>query len=209
MKKKGFTLVELLVAMSIFVMVLTMAVGAFVTISRFKTMASNMKESQQKIRVAEELIARLSRQAQSVSLTDSKTLLLGFNIKGLDPVNGNTGDPDYKPTYMKFVLTSDGSGQLFFYPEEMCQTFDVSDIKNPYCAVLPSFSAANAVSLLGGTNSGGKIKLDENISKFTEDPTIPPVLNVVLKGNINDTILASDQSSTIKIDTKVVLENIK
>ncbi|MDD3481152.1 MAG: prepilin-type N-terminal cleavage/methylation domain-containing protein, partial [Patescibacteria group bacterium] len=80
--KKGFSLVEIVVAMGIFIVVMTLAVGAFVTVSRMKGLTSTMKESQQKVRIAMEMMTRLARQAEKVSVSlDGNTLDLYFDIE--------------------------------------------------------------------------------------------------------------------------------
>lgn len=80
MRKKGMTILEILVAMSIFLMIATMAVGAFVSVLRTKSLVTNMRESQQKARTASEMVTRLSRQASKVEINDNgKTLKLTFN----------------------------------------------------------------------------------------------------------------------------------
>ena len=84
MKTKGTTLVELVVAMGIFTILSTMAVGAFVTVSRMKTMSASMRETQQKTRVAMETISRLARQADTVLVTDD-TIQMFFNTTTSNP----------------------------------------------------------------------------------------------------------------------------
>lgn len=75
--KKGMTLVELTVAMAIFITITTLVVGAFVTVTRMKSLTSAMRESQQKVRVAMEMVTRLSRQAEAVNV-ESNVLTLFF-----------------------------------------------------------------------------------------------------------------------------------
>lgn len=83
MKKNGVTLVELLVAMAIFLIIITIVVGAFASVSRMKALTSTMKEAQQKTRITLEMITRLSRQAEKVVVSsDGKDLELYFNING-------------------------------------------------------------------------------------------------------------------------------
>jgi len=78
--KKGATLVELVVAMGIFTVVAALAVGAYVTVSRMKSLSGAMRESQQKIRYATEYITRLSKQADRVIIEPGGTVLvLYFN----------------------------------------------------------------------------------------------------------------------------------
>lgn len=102
MKKKGMTLIELIVAMTLFVVVSTIAVGGFISISRARILIGNMKDSQQKIRIANEMIIRYAREAQAVLIEDSgKTLKLSFDI-------GTTN-----PTGKMFKLANQDSGGLY------------------------------------------------------------------------------------------------
>lgn len=88
MIKKGVTLVELLVAMAIFLIIVTIVVGAFTSVSRMKALTSTMKESQQKTRIALEMITRLSRQAEKVVVSNNgKIVDLYFNIEETDATN--------------------------------------------------------------------------------------------------------------------------
>jgi len=78
--KKGFSLLEVVVAMGIFTIIATLVVGAFVMISQMRVLVSITRENQQKTRVAMEMITRLSRQADKVFIQDEgKTLILRFN----------------------------------------------------------------------------------------------------------------------------------
>lgn len=80
--KKGFSLIEVVVAMGIFAIVATLVVGAFVTVTRMKALTSAVKENQQKTRIAMEMITRLSRQAERVVVSDGgKTIDLYFNTE--------------------------------------------------------------------------------------------------------------------------------
>lgn len=89
--QRGFTLVELIVAMAIFLVVVTLAVGAFVTVSRMKSLTSTAKEVQQKTRIATEMITRLSRQADKVitAPANSNYVELYFNLKSTNPLYAN------------------------------------------------------------------------------------------------------------------------
>lgn len=68
--RKGFTLVEFIVAVSIFTIVMTVAIASFITVTRLKIVVINMKNSQQKSRTAIETIARYSKEAYSLNLSD-------------------------------------------------------------------------------------------------------------------------------------------
>ena len=81
-EKRGFTLIELIVSMGIFTIVLSMGVGAFTAITRLKAVTSNIRDSQQKMRIATDLINRYSRQADSiiVSSSPSQSVELYFGL---------------------------------------------------------------------------------------------------------------------------------
>lgn len=82
MTKRGYTLIELVVAMGILIISITLMLGAFVAVGRTKTLTSITKESQQKTRISMEMITRLSRQAEKVLIKDDgKILDLYFNLK--------------------------------------------------------------------------------------------------------------------------------
>jgi prepilin-type N-terminal cleavage/methylation domain-containing protein len=87
--KKGVTLLELVVSMAIFLVVMTIAVGAFVAVSRMKGLTSTMKESQQKTRIVMEMVTRLARQADKVIVSsDGKDMQLYFGTKNPATANG-------------------------------------------------------------------------------------------------------------------------
>lgn len=67
-KTKGFSIVEALVAMAIFVTVITLAVGGFVTSVRLQRKALIMRTTQQNARNAIEIISKDARQAKSISI---------------------------------------------------------------------------------------------------------------------------------------------
>lgn len=95
--KKGYTIIELIVSMAIFMVAVSLVVGAFATVVRLKTLSSNMKESQQKIRIALEMVTRLSRQAEVVKVSDDgKIVDLYFDASSaaktrfqIEPANGS------------------------------------------------------------------------------------------------------------------------
>ncbi|PIZ00361.1 hypothetical protein COY62_03090 [bacterium (Candidatus Howlettbacteria) CG_4_10_14_0_8_um_filter_40_9] len=73
-QSKGMTIVELLVAMTIFVIVITLAIGGFVAISRLSSQAYTMTNVQQNGRTLIEQLTRLSRSAEEIYIPDSGTL---------------------------------------------------------------------------------------------------------------------------------------
>jgi prepilin-type N-terminal cleavage/methylation domain-containing protein len=70
MSKRGVTLVEIMVSMGLFAVLASIIVGAFVMTLNMKTLVTNMKESQQKTRMALEILSRLARQANRVEVFD-------------------------------------------------------------------------------------------------------------------------------------------
>jgi Tfp pilus assembly protein PilW len=57
--------------MGLFAILASIIIGAFVLILSMRTLVSNMNESQQKTRMALELVSRLARQANRVEFTTS------------------------------------------------------------------------------------------------------------------------------------------
>lgn len=83
--KKGLTIVELLVAMTIFLVVISIAVGGFVSLIRLQTQSQVITDVQQNARISLEQVTRLSRQADKVeiktidSLRDSLVVVISGN----------------------------------------------------------------------------------------------------------------------------------
>ncbi len=74
--ERGITIIELMVAMTIFVIVLTLSVGAFVSLIRLQSQTEIMTDTQQNGRIALEQITRLSRQAKTVEIVGNDGDLL-------------------------------------------------------------------------------------------------------------------------------------
>lgn len=194
MNKKGSSIIELVVAMGIFMVVATIAVGAFVTVSRMKAMTNTMKESQQKLRIAVELVTRLSRQANKVTVTgtapDTQTLNLYF--------------AGTNPSATRFQLKTD------------VLTLSDGSSKNVYklfmtdCTALSGLNCATwgqEIDLLGGTiyldRTGGFAK------KITESA---PYLDIVFNGKITDMPQNPNNpyyNDTLSLKTSVILESLK
>jgi prepilin-type N-terminal cleavage/methylation domain-containing protein len=68
--KRGMTIIELIVAITLFVTVITLVLGSFVSISRTKLLVSSMKESQNKIRLISEMITRFGKEADRAKVTE-------------------------------------------------------------------------------------------------------------------------------------------
>jgi prepilin-type N-terminal cleavage/methylation domain-containing protein len=177
--KNGFTLVELIVAMGIFLVVITLAVGAFVAVSRLKALTSTMKEVQQKTRIAIEMISRLSRQANKVivsydKIDDKKILELYFNLNNENPDYGN-----------RFVIQDE---ELLMYE---CATVGTT------CS---DWGTGNSIL-------GESVALNASDSSFEKTGTIPPILKIRINGVID--FSSPYYSDEMVIDTDVILENIK
>lgn len=79
--KKGFSLIEVVLSLGLFTLSASLIIGAFVAVSRIKSTTADIREAQQKSRIAIEMITRLSRQAEKVIVTnEGKDLELHFNL---------------------------------------------------------------------------------------------------------------------------------
>lgn len=187
MTKKGMTIVEIIVSMAIFMVVVTLVVGAFVTVVRMKALTSNMKESQQKARIAMELVTRLARQAEKVQITGTDTLDLYFNIDASNP------------QATRFEIAPRAAGTTDY-------TLDMYDCTN--------FSAAQCTKWGAATDLlGGVYNLDPTKSYFQRTlggsiNVIPPLLAVVFDGKITGLNGSGYYSDSFKINTEVMLEGI-
>lgn len=76
--KKGMTIIEIMVGMTIFLVVVTLAVGAFVSVSRMRALTNTMKESQLKMRIANEMLSRHLKEANAVEVINDKTLIVKY-----------------------------------------------------------------------------------------------------------------------------------
>jgi prepilin-type N-terminal cleavage/methylation domain-containing protein len=78
--KRGVTLLELVVAMGLFAIIATLAIGGYVTVSRMRSLTTSMRESQQKMRMAMEYITRSAKQADKIIVSsDGQQLTLYFD----------------------------------------------------------------------------------------------------------------------------------
>lgn len=95
--KKGVSLIEVMIAMGIFSAISAMTIAIFISMLNMKTMSSNMKESQQKLRISLEMVTRLSRQANRIVVRDNNREVelfytnpgasIKFNITPVDSTN--------------------------------------------------------------------------------------------------------------------------
>jgi prepilin-type N-terminal cleavage/methylation domain-containing protein len=80
MKKRGFTIIELMVALGLFAILSTMIIITFITMVNIQAKATAMKESQQKIRTAVDQITRQIKEADQIIIDPTFTqLTLTYN----------------------------------------------------------------------------------------------------------------------------------
>jgi hypothetical protein len=188
------TLVELMVSMAIFTVVTSLAIGAFITILNMRIMAGNMKNTQQKVRVAVETITRMAKQAEKVNLEEvslSQTLTLYFNLS----------DPDLtRHSAVKFII------------KKVCH-------KHKVCNINVLYARCSKMSISGELCDVWEDSLDffegdEDVkiheANFDIEGTYPPKLKFILQGVIGSgSISKAYYNDEINIETKVILENIK
>lgn len=186
--RKGLTLVEIVVAMAIFLIVITVAVGAFVTIGRMKALTSTMKDSQQKTRIAMEMITRLSRQAEIVSIPNATELVLYFDLKGTPSASRFTIEP----------RCTDCEKTLYYYE---CPAENITT--GPDCS-----NWADKRDLYTGINLLTSPEIGRD-SGFIKIGSYPPKLTVNLYGKIGDLTTNTYYSDEINLNTTIILEGVK
>ena len=224
--RKGFTLVELMVAMSIFVIVTTLAVGGFVAVNNLKAVAMTQKETQQKIRMSLELLTRYAKQAEFVRLVPSGVTYFEtsgvsgnevefyFNLSNYD--NSGTVIPVATKDYRRGVKFAISGTDLKYYE---CTTVNTTS-PTPSCT-----------SWIGGNNIlGAEIKLRSNPinnpteSRFTmnkkatdlinspavdQDTFAPPTLTIKLIGDIGASLSNRNYKDSFALETRVILSRLK
>lgn len=181
MVKKGYTLLELIVAMGIFVISLSLMVGAFVTISRMKALTSSMKEVQQKSRITIERISRLARQSDRAFVSpDGKTLDLYFSSETTNI------------SAERFQITADAINQHY------CT--DPNLETNKFC---------DATKWGPGSNMLGSQMIPLPSSVFEKKGTIPPVLDIRLEIEIGTLVGNPYYRDNLVVSTEVILEGIR
>lgn len=184
------TLIELMVSMTIFIIVVTLAIGGFISMNRARLLVGNMKDSQQKARVANEMIVRYAKQAESISISsDGKTLELYFDQ--------NSTVQGVVASAKKFVL--DGN-DLKYYE---CQVPPVGD----QC---PNQNWSTGASLLGNTEtqSSGITISNPASGVFSLNGVLPSVLEVDLELQ-NKVAGYTTLDDNLSIKNAVILEGLK
>ena len=199
-KKLGVTLVELVVAMGIFAIVTTLAVGAFITVSRMMTLTDSMKNTQQKLRVAIEMINRLARQASVVLVTNS-TSTEGSVTSTVEMyfAPDSSGTPQ---SASRFEIKADGPGSVtrsLYYSE--CRGGSIS-------LVTKKCDAGNGWQVSNDLLSG-PLRLDPP-SGFSKSGTIPSILTAKLYGSVPGAPSNNSYySDTMDITSDTLLEQVR
>jgi len=193
MEKRGMTLIELMVAVSIFIIVMTLAIGGFIAISRSRILIGNQKDTQQKVRIADEMIVRYSKQANYVKLaSDGSSLELYFDISSS------------QPTAKKFSLKA--------------LTIDTYDLIYSECnnvvagtLVCPNNTWTSEASLLGGDNNSLFLKKPAVVpdgKTFKLNGVLPAVLEVTLE--IHNQVPGYETlSDAMTVENAIILESLE
>ena len=208
-RKKGMTIVELMVAMSIFTVIITLAVGSFVAVSRMRLFALNLKESQQKVRIMSEMISRYARQADTVSVSsDNTTVEMKFRSEEADLTLR------YAARF-KISETAVGSNQYLMKYYECVPTLSNLDCLNgsPAPEGIDLFSGKMILAYQSNlTQSYFKLNDNKSLNANPADPVkgYVPSLSINLVSQLNNfSIDPYYNSDYFKVNTKVILENLK
>jgi type II secretory pathway pseudopilin PulG len=191
MQKRGMSLVELIVAITIFITVMSLGVGAFVTVIRSRIVVGNMKDAQQKIRIANEMIIRYARQAQYVRI-----------------------DPDgmYTEMYFDIALTNH-TGKRFAVEKISDNKYDLKYSECTTGAGVPTDCTgrwSTETSLLGSANNSVYLSYDQAADPkiFALDSVLPAVMNATLR--VNTEVAGSPNMNTsILVENAIILEGLK
>ena len=184
-KNKGSTLLEILVAMTIFSLVMTLAVAAFLNIMRTKSFTSTMKNTQYKVRIATEIVNRLSREANRVKASRVE----GGHFMELFYENPSTTEL----SALRFEITADG--YLMLYECANTTSLNICDGNN----------WINPINIIG---EDYVVSLDE--SYFIMRGGIDSVVEFgVSVASRNSEDVSDYYSDKISVTTSSVLENLK
>lgn len=184
MMKRGVTLIELVVAMSLFAVISTLAIGAYVTVTNMKALTASMRESQQKMRIATETITRLAKQADIVIIgAGGSELDLYFNTKGT-------------PSATRFIIGTNANGNKRLEQSTECLS--------PLTTSLNCTQWSQPVSML---SENLELTTGSAFSKIADGPT--PELKIILNGKYGDAATSSYYKDDFNIETAVILENVK
>lgn len=206
--KPGMTIVELLVAMGIFTIVTTLAVGSFVAITRMRMFALNLKESQQKVRIITEMISRYAKQADAVTVSsDEKKVDMYFK---LDTVNES--NPEDRQAYASsFEIYEKNGSYLMRYNECTPTPTELECLSSPAIGEgVDLFTGKMKLDPGSGFDINNNGILKNSADPLEEMPATKPSMDIVLISQLNDkTTMPYYNSDYFEIRTKVVLENLQ
>ena len=189
--KKGTTLVELIVAMAIFTVVSSLAISSFITVMRMKELGTNMKNSQQKARVALEQITRLARQADKVEITTSGG---NYALKLYFLASTTKSAVKFSFYSTNWANATNPNGTIYYYPCPSIVNNACSDATgdwNDYSAGQDLFGGQGILKLYNATV----------VNKFEIDDVLPPTLNISINGKIpggsNNAFFSDNRKSVV------------
>ncbi len=204
--KKGFTLVEIMVASILFVIVISMAIGGFIAMNRARILVGTMKETQQKLRVSMEMISRLAKEADSVSV---------YNSLGSQVPSGGKGNSlelfyNIDSTVNKFgrKFTFDTSvankGRLQYYT---CSNANVNTNTFPITCNVGGWVFSE--NILGDDSSQRIMRIIEieGSSYFQKISGYPVELFLNIKAT-NEFASGSSVTDTMSVENTVILEGL-
>ncbi|MEK7537241.1 MAG: prepilin-type N-terminal cleavage/methylation domain-containing protein [Patescibacteria group bacterium] len=151
MSKKGFTLVELIVAVFIFSVLMVIAVGSFVSALSLQRRALNIKKVEENSRFILELMAREIRVANPINTTDNGCPGSGTSILTFQhPVNGLI---EYSLSGNQVHRKVDGADSIISNPDievsrlTFCVSGNaVSDDRQPRVTIILSLKTGGAAA---------------------------------------------------------------
>lgn len=195
-RKRGFTILELLVSMTIFLTLTTLLIGAYVAVVRTKGLATTRKETEQKTRIALEMISRLSKQANKVKTTNDLSKTDGETRRNLFLYFEDEGNG---PTVARFYSATNQIGLLYYE----CPKSKVTSLASTnFCT--GNWVGQGGIDLFAGTLNN---RIQVNSAIFTKDGGIPASLKVDLDlTTIGPNAYYTDNLS---LSTQTILENLK
>jgi type II secretory pathway pseudopilin PulG len=196
--KRGMTIIELIVAITLFVTVITLVLGSFVSISRTKLLVSSMKESQNKIRLISEMITRFGKEADRAKVTEGGRVVEFYFYKK-DNVSGETSEVS-----KKMFKLADGGESLVYYSCPSNPASPLDPVADEDCS---------SEELLNVTDLGYKYQIQDrsganSYNIFSKRNTIPPTLELKLK-MLNITTTNNHFDDSIELTNLIILENVK
>lgn len=207
MIKRGMTLIELIVAITLFVTVITIVIGSFASVSRTKMLIASMKESQQKVRLVTEMLTRYGKEAFYVDVSsDGKEVNYWFKEN-----NSSTGSVEV--IAKRFRVSNSGvsgkaNSSLKYYT---C----ANSLTNPNVVDTTNFVVIDESKCLKeelmASAGGFDFRLEEvspGTKFFDKGNSMPPTMNLNYK-LVNETTNNRYFDDSMTVSTIIILENFK